>query len=415
MQCPCRLQQQHCPCGHRRCWLRLLQCIDCNCSCCGGSTLLWPCAIQLQGACKHAKGAEYAFNIIGFKQHTRMLRSNPRPPGKFCLSIDPGTQNAGVCAFNSTNQTVVYWNRHKLLDVHEQVVRSTDQAKRYLGSITDNVEAALKTDDYWVLVEEQPWDSDSRKGVVFNLQLQQAIVMYYLCKGKSVRVLSASERYKFLGIQNWQQMTRHFRKVSTANAVRQLLKPRDDSSFAGHNQDIRVWQAAGENQHDMADALGQVLCYFYRNKDAVAAGRVVEAELTNRLVAPEQLATSSAQQQQPAGLRHNRSSSGSAGPSSSSHKTAKHDTTARHIRAKALLQQTITKLQAEHPELSPRAQGLAQQQSSNTEKLYRVYQTHRNSNTLQEFLRYLSNFNQKGTNISNQANLNARLTHLLQR
>jgi hypothetical protein len=143
-----------------------------------------------------------------------MLRSNPKPPGKYCLSIDPGTQNAGVCAFNSTSQTIAYWNRHKLLDAHEQVVRSTDQVKRYLDSITDNVEAALKSNDYWVLVEEQPWDSDSKKGIVFNLQLQQAIVMYYLCKGKSVRVLSASERYKFLGIQNWQQMTRHFRKVS---------------------------------------------------------------------------------------------------------------------------------------------------------------------------------------------------------
>ena len=199
-----------------------------------------------------------------------MLRSNPQPPGKYCLSIDPGTQNAGVCAFDSITQTIVYWNRHKLLDAHEQVVRSTDQVKRYLDSITDNVEAALpRHADYWVLVEQQPWDSDSKKGIVFNLQLQQAIVMYYLCKGKSVRVLSASERYKFLGIRNWQQMTRHFRKVSTANAVRQLLEPREDSSFAGRNHDLRMWQAAEEQQHDMADALGQLLRYYYRNVDGL--------------------------------------------------------------------------------------------------------------------------------------------------
>ena len=62
------------------------------------------------------------------------------------MSIDPGTQNAGVCAFDSTTQTIVYWNKLKLLDVHEQVIRSTDQVKRYLDSITDNVTAALKSD-----------------------------------------------------------------------------------------------------------------------------------------------------------------------------------------------------------------------------------------------------------------------------
>jgi hypothetical protein len=106
-----------------------------------------------------------------------MLRSNLKPPGKYFLSIDPGTQNAGVCAFNSTSQTIAYWNLHKLLDAHEQVVRSTDQVKLCLDSITDNVEAALKSSDYWVVVEEHPWDSDSKKGIVFNLQLQQAIVM----------------------------------------------------------------------------------------------------------------------------------------------------------------------------------------------------------------------------------------------
>jgi hypothetical protein len=35
---------------------------------------------------------------------------------------------------------------------------------------------------------------------LFSIQLQQAIVMYYLCRDKTVRVLSASERYKFLVI-----------------------------------------------------------------------------------------------------------------------------------------------------------------------------------------------------------------------
>jgi hypothetical protein len=251
--------------------------------------------------------------------------------------------------------------------------------------------------------------------IVFNLQLQQAVVMYFLCRAKSVRVLSASERYKFLGITNWQQMTRHFRKVSTANAVRQLLEASEENLFAGRNHDLRMWQAARESQHDMADALRQVLCYFYRNREAVADGRVVEAELTNRLVAPE-LATSSAQQQQQPSLRYDRSSSGSAGAGpSSSQKKAKHDSAARHIKAKALLQKTLTQLQAEHPELLPRTQGSAQQKSRNAEQLYKVYQTpHRNSRTLQEFLRYLNNYNQKGTNLHNLANLNARLTHLLQ-
>jgi hypothetical protein len=86
--------------------------------------------------------------------------------------------------------------------------------------------------------------------------------MHYLCRDKTVRVLSASEHYKFLGIKNWQQMTRHVRKVSTSNAVRQLLEAGDGNAFAGRNHDLRVWQAAGENHHDMADALGQLLCYY---------------------------------------------------------------------------------------------------------------------------------------------------------
>jgi predicted NAD-dependent protein-ADP-ribosyltransferase YbiA (DUF1768 family) len=54
------------------------------------------------------------------------------------------------------------------LDEHEQVVRSTDQVKRYLD--TDTVKAALPAQaDYWVLVEEQPWDSDWTQGIVFSL------------------------------------------------------------------------------------------------------------------------------------------------------------------------------------------------------------------------------------------------------
>jgi hypothetical protein len=347
-----------------------------------------------------------------------MLRTNPRPPGQYCLSIDSGTQNAGVCAFNSTTQTIAYWARHKLLDEHEQVVRSTDQVKRYLDTISDNIAAALPAQaEYWVLVESQPWDSDSKKGIVFNLQLQMAIEMYFHCKGKTVRVLSASERYKFLAIKDWQKMTRHYRKTSTANAIRQLLDPRQGNAFAGRNHDLRMWKAAGENQHDMADALGQLLCYFYRNLDAVGWGRVVEAELTNRLVAP-QLATSSSsppppqqQQQQPAARDSNGHSSG-AGPSSS-RKKGKHDSIARHIQAKALLQQTITKLQTGYPQLLPRTQGSAQR-SSNAEKLHRVHQHHPNSTTLQDLMRYVHNYNQKGTNIRNLANINARLTHLLQ-
>jgi hypothetical protein len=60
-----------------------------------------------------------------------------------------------------------------------------------------------------------------------------------------------------------------------------------------------------------------------------------------------------------------------------------------------LLQKTLTQLQVEHPELLPRPQGSAQQQSSNAEKLYKVYQAHTNISTLQEFLKYLNNITRK--------------------
>jgi hypothetical protein len=92
----------------------------------------------------------------------------------------------------------------------------------------------------------------------------------------------------------------------------------------------------------------------------------------------------------------------------------KHDTTAWRIQVKVWLQQTITKLQAEHPELLPRMQGTAQQQSSNAEKLYRVYQTHRNSKYYRSFCD-ISATSTKKEPTHNVANLNARPTHLLQR
>lgn len=128
-------------------------------------------------------------------------------------------------------------------------MQSTDQVKQYLDSITDTVEAALprQADTGFSVNNKQPWDSNTKKGIVQSAASTSHSDVR-LCEGRLVRVLSASKRYWILGIRDWQQMTRHFKKVSTANAVRQLLEPREDNSFAGCKHDLRMWQAAGE-QH----------------------------------------------------------------------------------------------------------------------------------------------------------------------
>eukprot|EP00775_Hariotina_reticulata_P001149 gene1150-1489_t len=188
-----------------------------------------------------------------------MLRNRPNPPGPVCLSIDPGTQNTGICLFDSTTQAIIYWGRHKLLDEHEQVVTSTDQIKRHLDDITAVVEATLQGRDYWVLIEQQPWDSEAKSGIIFPAQLQQAIFMYYLMKDKLVRLIDARARFTFLNIKDWTKSTRYHRKTTVTNKIKQLLSQEYPANkFASADHHLATWRVHKENQHDMADSLAQV-------------------------------------------------------------------------------------------------------------------------------------------------------------
>jgi hypothetical protein len=127
-----------------------------------------------------------------------MLRNIPQALGDVCLSIDVGSQKAGVCLFDAAAQRILYLRTHKLLAEHEGFVTSTADVKQHLDDMTALIETLLQGSDYWVLVEQQYMDTDAKAGLYFNIQLQMLIEMYFLQKGRAVKTIHATKRYPFL-------------------------------------------------------------------------------------------------------------------------------------------------------------------------------------------------------------------------
>src|SRR5512139_3736248 len=100
-----------------------------------------------------------------------MLRNIPQALGDVCLSIDAGSQKAGVCLFDAAAQRILNLRTHKLLAEHEGFVKSTADVKPHLDDLTALIETLLQGRDYWVLVEEQFMDTDAKAGLYFNIQL----------------------------------------------------------------------------------------------------------------------------------------------------------------------------------------------------------------------------------------------------
>jgi Holliday junction resolvasome RuvABC endonuclease subunit len=209
-----------------------------------------------------------------------MLRNIPQALGDVCLSIDVGSQKAGVCLFDAAAQRILYLRTHKLLAEHEGFVTSTADVKQHLDDLTALIETLLQGSDYWILVEQQYMDTDAKAGL--NIQLQMLIEMYFLQEGRAVKTIHATKRYPFLGIHTWKTDTRAARKNKVVKVVSRLLDPTEfqHNTFATRHHNLVDWDHALKkppaDRRDMADALVQALCHYYRHLSNVLDGNVRE-------------------------------------------------------------------------------------------------------------------------------------------
>jgi Holliday junction resolvasome RuvABC endonuclease subunit len=304
-----------------------------------------------------------------------MLRNIPQALGEVCLSIDVGSQKAGVCLFDAAAQRILYMRTHKLLAIHESFVTSTADVKEHLDELTALIETLLQGREYWVLVEQQYMDADAKAGLYFNIQLQMLIEMYFLQKGRAVKTIHATKRYPFLGIHTWKTDTRAARKNKVVKVVSRLLDPTDfqHNTFATRQHNLVNWNHAltksPADRRDMADALVQALCHYYRHLSDVLDGHV-HATRNVAAVTPSP---------QPHPCKRSKSTNPSTQLSVSPRTVLR-----------ANLQKTLAKLQTKY-----RAQlrGLG----SDAERLLAVHAKDQNDENLARFMLALNRFNAQGT------------------
>jgi hypothetical protein len=219
------------------------------------------------------------------------------------------------------------------------------------------------------------------------------IEMYFLQKGRAVKTIHATKRYPFLGIHTWKTDTRAARKNKVVKVVSRLLDPTDfkHNTFATRHHNLVDWDHAltksPADRLDMADALVQALCHYYRHLSDVLDGNVRGITQVAAIT-----------QSQP----HPRKRSKSTNPS------LKLSVSPRSV-LRANLQKTLAQLQTKY-----RAQlrGLA----SDAERLLAVHKKDPNDKNLSRFMLALNRFNAQGTSPSeaNQTPLAARLAYLEQ-
>lgn len=174
-----------------------------------------------------------------------MLRPAPQPISEVCLSIDVGSINAGICLFDGAPaaQQILWLEKRQLLDEHAKVMHDYEAVKRHLDAIKYQMETIATGRPYWVLVEQQFFDSESKAGLVFTLQLESAVAM---CGAHQtdVRLIPATKRFPFLGIDGWAKDTRYQRKKRVVAKVKGLL----DSTALGNR--------FGSRRHNLEAGLG---------------------------------------------------------------------------------------------------------------------------------------------------------------
>lgn len=191
-------------------------------------------------------------------------------------------------------------------------------------------------------------------------------------------------------MDGWTKNTRDERKNRVVAEVRELLE--DGDCFASRPHDLQAWASATKrDRRDMADAIAQCLCYHYRNLGAVR----------ECVVAPPAPAEGP-----PSSSQRNRvlpPAAAAAGAGSSRQRSTQPLTKAT---VKGKLQLTLSKLGITHGQIIRRESGAAR-------KLFKVWQQHPNDAHLLQFLKDLDHFNQKGKEITNEDELQKRLTPLL--
>jgi hypothetical protein len=265
-----------------------------------------------------------------------------------------------------------------------------------LDEITHLTNTLLNGRPYFVLIEQQftLFQNDpeaKRQGLVFPLQLESCIAMYYVQRGVEVKTIHATQRYPFLGIHGWRQDSRWQRKQNVVNSVTQLLStnaiPCNQFAFRDHN--LSEWETKPPSQRsDMADAIAQALCYIYRNIQSV-----YECQPHSPVPTLTQTPTPSTSQQTPVGQPQRQQ--------------RRPKPTRADLRGK--LEFTLSRLGIDFYEL-------LKNEPTNSAKLYKVFKHHPNNKYLLAFLDLLDayhNLNSSMRNIPDVATLDARITPLL--
>jgi hypothetical protein len=287
-------------------------------------------------------------------------------------------------------QQILYLAKTQLLDEHAYVVHDPAEVKRHLDSIVYNVKTLLNGKPYYCLIEMQYFDQEASRGLVFPLQLESCIGMYFVQKGVPIRTIQATKRYPFLDIKGWKQDTRWRRKQRVVEVVSNILNPAmPGNAFAQGDHDLSTWhQYTPAQRHDIADAIAQCLAFHYRALQFVYACR--PAAVVN---AANYTPTTSQQPTQPPRSQ----------PSSSSRRDRQQPPSLAELRGR--MERTLAQLGIDHYQLLIG-------EPSNSARLFRVHQRDPNNRHLKAFLKVLNNYNHQGTDVPNLETLEARLTPL---
>jgi hypothetical protein len=322
-----------------------------------------------------------------------MLRPAPQPLEQVCLSFDVGSRNCGICLFDGSPsaQRIMFVTNKPLLDHHQYVIHDVVPVKRHLDEITHLTNTLLNGRPYFVLIEQQfnLYQNDpeaKRQGLVFPLQLESCIAMYYVQRGIEVKTIHATQRYPFLGIHGWRQDSRWQRKQNVVNAVTLLLSSATPGNqFALRDHNLSEWETKPTSQcSDMADAIAQALCYIYRNIQSV-----YECKPASPVPTLTQTPTPSTSQQ-PVGQPQRQ--------------PRRPKPTRADLRGK--LEFTLSRLGIDFYEL-------LKDEATNAAKLYKLFKHHPNNKYLLAFLEILDEYNSQGKDIPDIDTINARLTPLL--
>jgi hypothetical protein len=202
------------------------------------------------------------------------------------LSIDVGSQNAGLCCFDSKSQRILYWRKAKLLDEHQYIITDTKPVIDHLEGIYDTVQTQLNSRHLWVLLEHQYLDGARKQKVhplLFNSQFEMICSTFFNMKGCVVRTIEPSLRYPFLGIHDWKKLKRHARKEQVVQKVQELLTQSPGNTFAERQHNLSQRNRTSQRT-DMADSLAQCLYFHFRNKGNLLEGKVVTAPPLSKLL-----------------------------------------------------------------------------------------------------------------------------------